>query len=337
MNARRVLAFLVAELLAMIREPLGLAAILLAMLGVGAMAPGSVELRARFAATDDSVDEGPPPAFPCEPGALAPVAVAGDVPAWLHWPDPFVPAEDAEILLRFAGTDVDVVELTEHARDDGVRGCVRTRIRSIQRARLQGLGVWEDPENVVVVDVLGPEPADRSDTPPVGGALLAGLAFLLASVFLDLGPRHRASGWLESVFALPGSRADLVMAWWLLGVLLSLVGVAFVLAGERIASAWMDVTTLPAPWALFPVLIVTVSAVGVRAFCDVPDLRAAIVQSVPALLLLLGLTALAQLLDSQYDGFGGLMPVGGLALAFLGRTDGLFLAALSSQIGRAHV
>jgi membrane protease YdiL (CAAX protease family) len=81
---------------------------------------------------------------------------------------------------------------------------------------------------------------------------------------------------------------------------------------------------------LLPVLVVAISALGVRVFVDIPDVRTAMVQSVPALLLLSVLTGLAQLLELQSEGLGGLMPFGGLFLTIGGVTEGRWLPALTT-------
>lgn len=336
MSVARMVALLLADVRALLRDRAGVAALLIAFVAIGAMAPGGLALAARFAEDDEVA--GPDPTWDCQPGAMAPVALVGEAPAWLAWPDPFVPAESADVLLRAGDGRVEVVELHEGARPDPVRDCVRSRAREERRERLDALGISESPGSVVAVRTLPPAPADaqgRLRATPLALALVSAAFVVLFSVFLELGPRARASGWLESFLALPGARGDLVLAWWVVGVGSTALGLGGVLVGDAIAAPLLGVSTGPVPWSLLGPIAVVISAVGVRAFVDVPDFRTALVQAVPAGLVVAALIGVAALAESREPGLGGLVPVGGLLLATLSGTEAHGLAVATSVAAAA--
>ena len=339
----RVLALLVAELKALVRDRGALASLLGVLLLVGAAGPGSVILREKLATPPVEEQAADGPAFDCEAGKMPPVAAAGVVPAWLAWPDPFVAEGDADVLLRFVpgAADerdvVDLVVLVSDARKSSVRACLDARLRDERRTRLAALGISEAPESVVTARTLPPAPlpAEPVEAPPVGVAILSGLALLLSSVFLELGPRARAAGWLETWLTLPGPRWHLVAAWWLLGVVVATAGTFVMLAGDALATAFTGIQSGGLPWALLPVVVLGTSAVGVRAFLDVPDTRTAMTKAVPVLLLLGGSVVGARILEEKVPGLGGLVPFGGLALAIGGATAGPVLAAVTTLLASA--
>ncbi|MFN7146348.1 MAG: hypothetical protein ACK4YP_21425, partial [Myxococcota bacterium] len=331
----RVSALVAAELLAIVRDRWTLLGLVGVLFFAGGIGPGTVLLRDHLLPPSPEEDAGDEPAWACEPGKLPPVATLGDVPPWLDWPDPLVAPDAADLLLRFDPIEpdgrqlVEVVVLAPQARKSAVRDCLDARRKDARRARLDALGVPEDPDRVVTVRTLPPAPAAAApfEPPSVGVALLGGLALLLSSVFLELGPRARAAGWMETWLTLPGTRGHLVVAWWLLGVIVASFGAGLILAGNGVATMLTGVDTGATPWALLPVMIVATSAVGVRAFLDVPDTRTAMTKAVPVVLGLGALGGLARLVESELPGWGGLVPFGGFGLVLAGMADGVALAS----------
>lgn len=334
----RIGAVVAAELLAIVRDRWTLLGLLFVLFVAGGLGPGAVLLRDTLFPPTPEEDVGEEPAFACEPGKMPPVAALGEVPPWLDWPDPFAEIDAADVLLRFDPPEpdgrrvVDVVVLAPQARKSPVRDCLDARRREARRARLDALGVPEDPDRVVTVRTLPPAPVAAApfEPPSVGVALLGGLALLLSSVFLELGPRARAAGWMETWLTLPGPRGHLVVAWWLLGVIVASVGAGLILAGNGVAVLATGVDTGDAPWALLPVMIVATSAVGVRAFLDVPDTRTAMTKAVPVVLGLAALGVLARVVESELPGWGGLVPFGGFGLVLAGAADGVALACVTT-------
>jgi membrane protease YdiL (CAAX protease family) len=339
----RIAALLGAELRALVREPKALAALVLLLVAVGALGPaGGLFVAYMEERYDTPAAAGPLPTFDCQPGAMAAVAVVGDVPAWLDWPDPFVPAPSAGVLLRFgpltdARQDIEAVGLDPQASSEPVMDCLRDRLRTERRTRLSALGIPEELRSIIAVDTLVSGRVGQAEVEPPGAgwAVAGGLALLLASVFLELAPRARASGWLESWLVLPGPRADLIVAWWLLGALVATVGTVLVLVGDALGGLATGVHTAAAPWGLLPVLVAVVSATGVRAFLDVADMRTAMVKAVPVVLAFSLLVGVAHLLEGEAPGLGGLVPLGGLVLAIGGGTDGHALAAVTGLAAAA--
>jgi membrane protease YdiL (CAAX protease family) len=85
------------------------------------------------------------------------------------------------------------------------------------------------------------------------------------------------------------------------------------------------------------VVVVVTSAVGVRAFLDVPDMRTAMAHALPVILGLGLATALAGLLEAEAPGLGGLVPVGGLAIALTKGSTSAPLAALTALLAAAFL
>ncbi len=340
-SLRRIRALLETELRAAWRDRAGVVGGVLFLLFVGLTGPIGVRVGERlFPEPPD--DESASSAWDCKPGELGPVAVAGELPPWFTWPEPLVPAEDAEILIRpgppgdgAAPPTIEVVELEKSTHRRAVQDCLWSKIKDERRERLDVLGITEDPRDLVRIEVVPPAPPRPTlDLPPIAPlTLFGGLAMVMMSVFLELGPLARQSGWLETFVVLPGRRRDLVIAWWLVGVLVSVVGAALVLLGDTAGELLTGVDTGHVPLLLLPPLMAVMSAVGVRAFIDVADIRTAMVQSIPVLLTVLLLGGLASALEARAAGLGGLMPLGGLALAVAGRTEGVALAVASSLVG----
>jgi len=286
------------------------------------------------------------PAWPCQPGHLGPVAAQGEVPDWLRWPDPLVAADEAEVLLRFGPPTtsgrvqpVDVVPLVVTARSDRVRACLDDRLSTARRASLDALGISESPERFVQVRSLDPAeeagtPPERPTSAPLGAAMAGGLFLLLVSLYLELGPRSRASGWVEAWLVLPGERSDLVWAWWLVGVIAGTLGVGLVLVGSIIGAFFSHLPGHAPPWPTVPAMVVLASALGLRAFMDVDDMRTAIARSMPLIFGVTVLGGVALLAEDKLPGLGALVPVAGLGLAMADRTSqtGTGLAVVSALV-----
>lgn len=331
-SLRRILALVLAELRAMVRDPVTNGSLLLVALVIGLAGPGLLWLQDRLQEeerADQAEREEPEAAWACEPGFMQPVAVAGQVPSWLRWPDPLQPADEAMVMLSFLPPEppdpvpvVEVIELEEEARPRAVRRCLFARIRAERRARLQELGITEEPFAAVRVDqaVSGGAAPDGPalPTPGLGASLASSLAVVLLSVFMELGPRSRASGWLEAWLSLPGRRGDLVLAWSLVGLLAGAGAVLLTVLGDALGSALLGFSTAAPSWLAVPLLAVVMTALGVRAFLTSQDQRAALASMVPVLLGVMGAVGIALLVSRTWPGWAGWVPLGGLALVLAG-------------------
>ncbi|RME23380.1 MAG: hypothetical protein D6798_13580, partial [Deltaproteobacteria bacterium] len=345
-RGRRVGALVGAELRAALRDTLTTLSLLLFTAVIGFVGPASEALLAHVqalrdeAAAEQDADEHRTD-WACQPGVMLTVAAVGDVPDWLAWPDPLVEPEAADVLLRFLPRKgpgrqrIEVVQLSRAGGLSSVRECLALRVRQERRRRLAALGITEEPGRVVeVVAPFVPEDAPPSSPPvPLGATLAGGLAVLLVSSFMETGPRARAAGWLETWMVLPGHRSDLVIAWWIYGLVMGAVGVPLLLLGHTLGQFAVGAGSPSAvPWVLLPVLVALMSAVGVRAFLDVADVRAALVRTVPVLLLVSATVGAALLVEHRWPGLGGLVPVGGLGLVLAGQAPGAAPAALVSLV-----
>lgn len=335
---RRIAALLEADLHAMVRDRMGLVGGLVVLAMVGASGPVGTRVVERLLPDKDD-DAGAAATWDCRPGELGPVATAGDLPGWFVWPEPLARPEDAELLIRpgrpgdeLRPAELELVELTNSSHRRAVADCLWSLVRVERRLRLDALGISEDPRDLSRTRTLPPAPprAQLGLTSLAPLTLLGGLAMVMMSVFLELGPRARQSGWLETYVVLPGSRRDLVFSWWIVGLLTSVVGAAVVLLGGAVAALATGGPKGVVPLALLPPMLAVLSALGVRAFVDVADIRTAMVQAIPVLLAVLLLGGLAAGLEARLPGLGGLMPLGGLLLAVVGRTDGIALAVITS-------
>ncbi len=335
----RILALVGAELRAALRDTSTTASLLLFTAVVGFVGPAGEAviahlqaLKAEAAAEQDSDDNRTH--WSCEPGVMLTVAAVGDVPGWLSWPDPLVEPEAADVLLRFGPEpadgeqEIELVQLSKAGGFPSVKDCLSLRLRQERRRRLASLGVTEEPFSVVSVDApTVPDDGVRPSPPiPLGATLAGGLAVLLVSSFMETGPRARAAGWLETWMILPGRRSDLVVAWWLYGLVMGAIGLPLLLLGDALGHAVVGGSPSAAvPWGLLPVLVMLMSAVGVRAFLDVADVRAALVRTVPVLLLIFASVGAALLVEQRWPGLGCLVPIGGLGLVLAGQASGALL------------
>jgi sodium transport system permease protein len=339
LDPARIAAFLGAQLRGVRRARGALVSYALLTFALGALGPAVRKWTAR-----------PPPkievearetAWPCQPDVMPSVAMAGDPPEWLDWPDDPVEPDEADMLLRFSTEapadplQIEIVVLEPMASPNPVRECVQDRIETEERRRLLALGVAEDPGALVAVRRLDEGGGEGSSRPPPIAAfsLLTSLFFTLVGVFADECPRARTSGWLEAALTLPGSRGDLVVAWWILGLLFGGSTALLVAAGNALGVGTMGAATGAVPWGLAPILIATLSALAVRAFIDAPDVRTASLAVMPYLILLSIPVGIAMLLERWIPGLGGAVPVAGIGLAFVGRASGTIVPILSATVG----
>jgi hypothetical protein len=268
---------------------------------------------------------------------MPPVALAGDTPAWLRWPDPVVDAEHAALLLTTlpSGAERQQIELRRldpEAPTVAASRCVEDRITAERQRRLASLGITESPDLVVELSTLPPEPPPPPPAAPLsaGVSVIAGIAAVLGAVFADLGPRARASGWLETLISLPGARADIVAAWTALGLGAATIATALILIGDRVAVALTGMPTGMMPLPLLPPVIFALVAIAVRAWLDAADLRSAAVYLVPVVLVVLLLCGAAKLIEARLPGWGAAVPVGGLLLVAAGKLHGAWLASATA-------
>lgn len=336
MDGGRVRALVEAELRATLRERIALASLgLVCLLAGGAGAGGQAIQQKLHPRRDD--DAGPVPTYDCEPGVMPKVAFAGDLPPWIVWPDPTVPVEEATILVTVLPPteerqQIEVTRLDPTVSATAVEDCL-DKLRVDERdARLAKLGVTEEPGNPIDVVTLAPEPLEAGPALPIsaGISVIAGIGAVLGALFADLGPRARASGWLETLIVLPGARADIVAAWSALGFGAATIATALILVGDRLAVWLTGLPTSMVPLAYFPPLIFVLVAIAVRAWLDAQDLRAAAVYLVPVVMVILLLTGVAQLIEARLPGMGAAVPVGGLMLVVAGKIKGALLASTTA-------
>lgn len=335
----RIRALLRAEGLALARDKWTTLSLVIMLVLVGAGA----HLGAWMPDLDGDRDEEPEEVgatWPCARGELGAVALAGQAPAWLRWPDPWVDAAEAKVLLRVEEDDrprIEVVALHEDAPTRRVEGCVQHRLDSERDRRLRALGVTERPgalarlEQALPLDEAG-TPTERPTAAPLGAALAAGLFLLLVSLYLELGPRARASGFVEAWLSLPGRRGDLVWAWWLVGLSSGAAGVGLILLGHLVGAAFSGLPAEPVVWTTVPFMVPLAAAIGVRTFLDVEDMRTAITRSMPVVFSVTLLAGVALWVQERWPDLAGLVPVAGLGLAMSGRATpaGTGLAMVSA-------
>ncbi len=361
---RDLVVLLVAELRALRREP-GLWSLLLVALGAGYALAFADRLTPDLdaLATEQPVDPDPSEAGPlaCREAARASVRVEGALPAWARrGRDGFGALEargEAAVLVRAwpAGDGaaghaegaaagnlddtplIEVLPLREHAPVRAVADCLRRRLRAERGRRLDDLGITERPDRVVALAwTADPEPPPL---PPAGLGLLGLLAVAAITWSTDVLPRHRRTGWLESLSVTGLSRLVLaateVAGGWLYGLAVAAVAVA----GHAAGMARGGSTPLPAGFALPTVLLaLALAAWAVRLHARSRDVRAAAAVAALSTLVLGAVAGLAVLLAHQgHPTWAAAIPIGGLAAGILGELPGrtLILGELSALAATA--
>lgn len=153
----------------------------------------------------------PPPPTTC-PADPPDVAVVGDWPPDLAWPEPFV--EGAAVTLT-AWLDDGVVVITTTPPDSAVRACLRDAVRVTRSSRLASLGLAGDPDALVSWTNAAP-PAPPPPRPPVswpGVWLGAGAVMWIGSAAMEMIPRRRQTGLLGQLRSTSTGEGTLVAAW----------------------------------------------------------------------------------------------------------------------------
>ncbi len=337
----RIVALFEADLRTLARDRVGLVAGVGFLVLAGALGPLGPGIMERLL-PDGTEESGAASAWDCKPGEMGAVATAGVLPPWLVWPERLVAGEDAEILIRPGRSgdgdspdELELVELVETTHRRAVSDCLWSLVRAERRFRLDALGITEDRGDLTRMRTLPPGPPGRAagHLPIAPLTVIGGIAMAMMSVFVELGPSARQSGWLETYAVLPGRRRDLVIAWWLVGLFAAMVATALVLTGAAGAAMTNGAEGGAVPLLLLPPLFAVSAAVGVRAFADVADVRTAMVQAMPVILGVFLSAGIAAMLETHASGLGGLVPLGGLLLAMAGATDGVALAVVTSLAG----
>lgn len=260
---------------------------------------------------------------------LPTVAVVGEWPRGLDWPQAFVPEGEAEVVVRvLPGTPA---KLLLPPRSEGAPGLEAVEERLDQEIdahadRLRASwGVDERPR--LDLDPSGPILVDRGLSlqrmSPSGllALTLAGLS--AAGLAADLLPRMRGVGLLEQVRATQTTSSELIRAWFL--VILGLVVVSTVgLAGgatvsERLWTGAWPTGSLAMVHALpFGALI---TAAALRASLAATDVVAANLRSTASLLLAMAAAMVAGTWLA-HPAVVALVPFGGVALAGAGALVG---------------
>lgn len=260
-------------------------------------------------------------------GEARAVAIDGPPPAWFGWHEPLVELADADVLVRFGAPTtpdpdsrwdgallIEVFGQHEKAEVDAVASCLRQQVRDERRRRLDGLGVSETPRHVAELRVFDVETGDpvASDLPVPGLSLLVVMVLGALTWAYEALPTARQRGWLETLGTTSVSPALVALSYCVVGgVWAAANGLAFGLGG-------LISGELPDPrWLLLPLVALTFSALSVRAFITVPDMRASAFRSMWIPLVILALGGAAVGVERGWS-LGGLVPIGGLLLPWLG-------------------
>lgn len=247
-------------------------------------------------------------------------SLAGTLPPWMVWP--FEESTDPTVLVRSLGGqppafEVVALEPAVEAQAMAVRGCLWEQIRAQQDERLGALGLPERPGWVAQVTWWSGGDPREIEYSEFGMALLSATFLVVLGVFADLIPRARSSGFLEALVVAPRHPIVIVGAWWLTAVIAALVGIG-VSGGSHVGLAYLLDLEVK---MVSPVVVLTavgcVSACTILPFSGVGAARAAVVRSVPYMMVLLALTGLAVAVELS-SGLGAVVPIGGILAAAAG-------------------
>lgn len=278
-------------------------------------------------------DPGPPPPAPEAPAteAPAPTNPSGEGPApdaLLHFrATPPADPGSAEAL-RPAALRIEIRGMHPKAELDAIETCAALLVGKERRRRLDALGIPEAPGELVRVEVAAKEaPLPDRAPEPFGLALVSFLALSAITWAYEALPGARQRGWLESLSAAPTSPRVVVGAYVAMCTLWALLnGLIFCLSGM------LNGVQVDARWLLIPVISASVSALSVRTFLPMPDLRSSSLRTAWVPLAAMALGGLAILLESRW-GLGGLVPFGGMILPWFGGGGLSVLLGVGSGLG----
>jgi membrane protease YdiL (CAAX protease family) len=211
---------------------------------------------------------------PC-PADPPDVAVTGDWPPELPWPEPFV-ADGAAVEVS-ARLEDGVTVLRTSPPDPQVRACLRDGVAALRATRLRVLGLGPEPEALLTLVNASPPPPPPP-LPPVswpGLWLGAGAIVWVGGASIEMVPRRRQTGLLEQLRSTATGEGTLVGAWVLAATawglaLLAAASAATAVAGAASGASWV---WSGAPHA--PALALLTAAVSARTSLTATDTQAA--------------------------------------------------------------
>jgi membrane protease YdiL (CAAX protease family) len=314
MTARR--ALILAELRASARDATMRFNVVFFLAIAAAGPPALYELRRQQDETSEegsSEQESSEDDAPC--ARLPPVAVTGAWPADLPWPEPFVPEAAATIEVR-PGTPP-----TLSTAHDRVADCLDTQLDDARAAWLRRWGLTLDPVPTVrLAGPVTPRPElDPTDLPWTGPMALLMAGVTAAGLAADLVPRARSTGLLEQLRATQTRGAELLQAWAIAILTLTLLLTAAVCATALVSAAWWTGERPPGLHTMVHALpfAALLTATALRASLPAADVVAANLRSsIPLVLTFAGAAMAAAWLDRPW--LAALVPFGGPALASAG-------------------
>lgn len=260
---------------------------------------------------------------------LPTVAVVGEWPSGLSWPDGFVPEGEAEVVVRvLPGAPA---RLLLPPRSEGAPGmdAIEERLNQEIDAHADRMraswGVDDRPR--LSLEAAGPIVVDRGLSlkrmSPSGLFALSLAGLIAAGLAADLLPRMRSVGLLEQVRATQTTSAELIRAWFQVILGLVLVGTLGLAGGatlsERLWSGLWPAGSLAMVHALpFGALI---TAASLRASLSATDVVAANLRATASLLLAIAAAMVAGTWMA-HPAVVALVPFGGVALAGAGALVG---------------
>jgi membrane protease YdiL (CAAX protease family) len=333
-------AIVVLELRTLLRDRSTQIAVVVSLVGVGAVLPVAAVLpeprRAEPSVGSDT---------PHDPEALVDIAVIGEWPADVAWPEPFVarseatlevvvlpPAEpgDAPILHLSRAEGVDNADVT------AVERRLRREVQRASAARLDRHGI-DVGEGGLVRVVDDTPPAPPLVKPSLFGSTIGMLALLLGGSFaIEAVPRRRASGLLEQLRSTATHERSLVAGWLLSNTLFSsAVLLLSALVYAVVAQFWADAPS----YVLFlhaPPFALLAAAGTIATSLRAPDVQAATLRWFLFLFALgAGSAGSLVLLGMQQPMWAALVPLGGSAAAVAGALGPWAWLADAAAIGWA--
>ena len=294
---------------------------------------------------ETEIPDTPEPLCRAGEGDARSVALIGEVPDWFAWYEPTVPEAEADVVILFSpapppdpgdravGLEILLFGQRPEAELNAVYRCIDRQRAAVRRARLDALGVTEAPDQVAEVRVLDAVQAAAAPALPIHDPAMFGFVALSAlSWAYEALPGARQRGWLETLGTAAVPPIAVVAASALTGAVWALLnGLAFGI-GSLISGVPPDLR-----WLSLPAVALTISALSVRAFVAVPDMRRSALRSSWIPLVIMALCGAALLMERGW-GLGWLVPLGGLALPWLGVTPdpaGALAALVTSMLAAA--
>ncbi len=281
------------------------------------------------------------PSYSCTSRPANPprVAVVGEQPEWLRWPEALVSPEQADVLLRVDGIQVDVVPLQDEARLGAVTPCLKLLAQQERQRQLDQLGVLEAGDRMLIVEATGDVAPEHRWEPTPSRATVAGAVGMIAlSACVSAAARARAAGFRETLAAGPVRPSEWTAALLLFSLVSAVLCGALVVTGLVGTSMALGRTVdLPDPLSL-GVLSVMLASLSLRVGHDASDYVAAMARIVALTFAVMFLGGASALADQIAAPWGAAVPGGLLLRAVTGEpieTGLLALNALATLLATA--